>query len=147
MGAFDNILVVDKDKSPVVLAYMSKDAAGFDICATKTVEIPPGGRVLVSTGLHLLITGEVPLFELQIRIRSGLSLKSSLMVVNSPGCVDMDFLHPNEIKVIMGNFGTEPYTVMAGDRVAQGIFSEVFRPGNPTLDVEKRSGGFGSTGK
>ncbi len=129
------------------LEYKTNKAAGFDIRSTEDVIIHPGERKLIPTGLHLIVEDNKELFELQIRIRSGIAYKSPLLVVNSPGCVDEDFVYPNEIKIIMGNFGEEIFEIKKGDRVAQGVFNKVFRPDNPTSTSEVRKGGFGSTGK
>lgn len=141
------ITVVDKDKVPVELEYTTERAAGFDIRSTEHVILHPGERKLIPTGLHLLVEDNETLFELQIRIRSGVAYNSSLLVVNSPGCVDEDFVYPSEIKVIMGNFGNEIAEIKKGERVAQGVFNVVFRPDNPVVNASTRQGGFGSTGR
>jgi dUTP pyrophosphatase len=93
---------------------------------------------------------EIPLgFEIQVRPRSGLSFKTSLLVVNSPGTIDCDYR--GEVKVILGNFGTEDYTISHGDRIAQLVLAPVtqaqFVEGETLTSTERGAGGFGSTGK
>lgn len=129
--------------------YATEGAAGADIRASipekKSITIRPGERVLVPTGLCM----EIPLgHEIQVRPRSGLSLKSSLMIVNSPGTVDCDYR--GEINIIIGNFGKDDYVIEHGLRIAQLVISPVYQAKfmlsdglNETL---RGTGGFGSTG-
>lgn len=90
--------------------YATEGAAGADIRASllekKSLTVKPGERVLVPTGLSM----EIPVgFEVQVRPRSGLSLKSPLMIVNSPGTVDSDYR--GEVNIIIGNFGKEDFVI------------------------------------
>jgi len=131
--------------------YASEGAAGADIkvCAPDraSIMIGPGQRVLIPTGLAF----EIPQgFEVQVRPRSGISLKTPLMVVNSPGTIDSDYR--GEIKVIIGNFGNEPFKIEHGERIAQIVLSPVWHAKfelthNDLSDTSRGSGGFGSTGK
>lgn len=105
----------------------------------------PGETVLVGTGLSF----EIPLgFELQVRPRSGMSLKTKLRVSNSPGTIDSDYR--GEVKIIIDNIGHSPYTVEIGDRIAQGViaqaFQTVFEEVTELTDTERGAGGFGSSG-
>lgn len=132
--------------------YETSEAAGADIRASLPIEqrgtgmvIRPGERVLVPTGLAM----EIPQgFEVQVRPRSGFSLKTPLLVVNSPGTIDSDYR--GEVKIILGNFGTEDFTIKHGERVAQLIFAPVhqaiFESEDSLSSTERGSGGFGSTG-
>lgn len=129
--------------------YQTIQAAGADLCACfedrQAMELAPGQRALIPTGLCFEIP---PGYEVQIRPRSGLSLKSSLLVVNSPGTIDSDYR--GEIKVIMGNFGTRPVTISHGDRIAQMVLAPVYQAGFELVeelgDTARGVGGFGSTG-
>ena len=131
-------------------AYETKDAAGADIRAClenrDNLVIKPGQRLLVPTGMAFEIE---PGFEVQVRPRSGLSLKTQLLVVNSPGTIDADYR--GEVKVILGNFGTEDEVINHGDRVAQIVLAPItqakFELVDHLSDTERGSGGFGSTGK
>ena len=130
-------------------AYQSEDASGMDLVAALPangeVLLPPGGRALIPTGLAI----ELPKgFEAQIRPRSGLALRDGVTVLNSPGTVDADYR--GEIGVILVNFGTKPFAVRRGARIAQLVVSSVERV---ALIVSERLtssvrgfDGFGSTG-
>ena len=130
--------------------YATEGAAGADVRASlpekKNLTIKPGERLLVPTGLCF----EIPLgYEVQVRPRSGLSLKSPLMIVNSPGTIDCDYR--GEVNIIVGNFGKEDYVVEHGLRIAQLVIAPVtqakFVTTTSTLSETKRgAGGFGSTG-
>jgi dUTP pyrophosphatase len=129
--------------------YATEGAAGADIRASlpekKSMIVRPGERVLVPTGLCM----EIPLgYEIQVRPRSGLSLKSSLMVVNSPGTIDCDYR--GEVNVIIGNFGKEDYVIEHGLRIAQLVISPVVQAKYFVADdlsqTQRGTGGFGSTG-
>ena len=125
--------------------YKSEEAAGFDLAATEDLMIPPGKTAIIGTGLAF----EVPKgYELRIQSRSGLSSKTKLRVANSPGCIDSDFR--GEVGVIMDNIGDTPVYIKAGDRIAQGILSQVFRVDFEivnNLSPSKRGDlGLGSTG-
>lgn len=130
--------------------YASSGAAGADIKASfidkKSLLLAPGQRALIPTGLQM----EIPQgFEVQVRPRSGLSLKTSLLVVNSPGTIDSDYR--GEVKVIVGNFGEKAIEIEHGLRIAQLVIAPVYQAkfiltdqlSQTTRDV----GGFGSTGK
>lgn len=129
--------------------YATEGAAGADVRASipekKSLTIKPGERVLVPTGLSM----EIPLgYEVQVRPRSGLSLKSPLMIVNAPGTIDCDYR--GEVCVIVGNFGNENYVVEHGLRIAQLVIAPVIQAKysvtNTLGETQRGSGGFGSTG-
>jgi len=127
--------------------YHSPHASGMDICAavTEPVTLRPGEIALIPTGLH--IAGP-PGYEAQVRPRSGLALKHGLMVVNTPGTIDADYR--GEVRIILGNFGKEPFTVERGGRVAQMVIQRVAQVDwveRADLSATDRGqGGFGSTG-
>ncbi len=131
-------------------SYETKWSAGADLRACfedkEPFHIAPGARVLIPTGLAFEIK---PGYEVQVRPRSGLSLKTDLMVVNSPGTIDADYR--GEVKIIMGNMGQAPITINHGDRVAQMVLAPitqaVFEIVDELSDTDRGEGGFGSTGK
>ncbi len=141
------------DQNLPLPSYETEGAAGADIRASLEEEhreagliIEPGARVLVPTGLMM----EIPMgYEVQVRPRSGLSLKTSLLVVNAPGTIDSDYR--GEVKVILGNFGNERFVVSHGERIAQLVVAPVTQ-GNFSVTTDELSstqrgaGGFGSTG-
>jgi dUTP pyrophosphatase len=130
--------------------YETAQAAGADIRAAlgkgESLRVPPGKRLLVPTGLSF----EIPAgYEIQVRPRSGLSLKTNLLVVNSPGTIDADYR--GEVKIILGNFGAEDEVIAHGDRIAQLVLAPVTQANYVEASelgaTERGSGGFGSTGK
>lgn len=126
--------------------YATPGSAGFDLAAIQRTEMPPGETRLVKTGLAVAVPAG---YELQVRPRSGTSLKTGLRVANSPGTVDSDYR--GEVCVIMTNTGDQIYYIEKGERIAQGVICPVFQvefEETDTLDDTSRgSGGFGSTGK
>ena len=137
------------DESFGAPAYQSTGSAGADIRACLDegkLSILPGERVLVPTGISV----EIPSgHEWQIRPRSGLSLKTGLLIPNAPGTIDSDFR--GEVKVILGNFGKSPVVVNHGDRIAQAVLCRYetaeFQIVNELEQSDRGQGGFGSTGK
>ena len=127
--------------------YATSGAAGLDVRArlSEAVELLPGARTLVPTGIYLAIPAG---YEAQVRPRSGLALKQGVTVLNSPGTIDSDYR--GEVGVILINLGKEPVRIAPGDRVAQLVFAPYVRA--EWLEVkdldnsERGSGGFGSTG-
>lgn len=137
------------DESFELPFYATDGAAGADIRASLidkvNIIVRPGERVLVPTGLSM----EIPFgYEVQVRPRSGLSLKSPLMIVNAPGTVDCDYR--GEVCIIVGNFGKDDFVIEHGLRIAQLVIAPVIQAKyvtTKTLNETKRgSGGFGSTG-
>jgi dUTP pyrophosphatase len=140
--------------------YATPYSAGFDICANNDGTLAPWSRVLVPTGLFAT-SGEAEfdlvekinkgktyqvIPELQIRPRSGQAYKAGVTVLNSPGTVDLDYLKPNEIKVLLINLSDEPFSWKAGDRIAQGVMALTLRAPGIKVKDETRKGGFQSTG-
>ncbi len=126
-------------------AYATDGAAGMDVLSAENVTVAPGARHAVATGLALAIPAG---YEIQVRPRSGLALKHGITVPNTPGTIDSDYR--GELKVILINHGTEPFTIARGDRVAQLVIAPVVQAAwnevDSLDDTERGSGGFGSTG-
>mgnify|MGYP000670970487 CR=1 FL=1 len=128
---------------------MSAEAAGLDLFAClgagATLELPPGGRVLVPIGLQLQLP---PGTEGQVRPRSGLALRHGITVLNSPGTIDSDYR--GEVSVILINHGKKPFTINRGERIAQMIVAPIIRVALVEVAVlsgtKRGAGGFGSTG-
>ncbi len=125
--------------------YETEGSAGMDLVASESVTILPGRCEAVPTGLKISVP---PGFEAQIRPRSGLALKKSIVVPNSPGTIDSDYR--GEVKVILMNLGDSPFDVSIGDRVAQMVLAPVVRCVWKEVDsldsTDRGEGGFGSTG-
>ncbi|MEJ2868122.1 dUTP diphosphatase [Actinomycetospora sp. OC33-EN08] len=122
------------------------DDAGLDLRTTVDVEIAPGDRVLVGTGVAVALPpGHVG----WVCPRSGLAVRSGLGLVNAPGVVDAGYR--GEIRVCLVNHDPrEPVSLRRGDRVAQLVVQRVELPAVRVVDAlpdtVRGSGGFGSTG-
>lgn len=149
----------------VIPSYAHPGDAGMDIYAAEDVIVEPGRSVLVPTGLKMAIPVG---YEVQIRPRSGISLKTPLRVPNAPGTIDSGYR--DEVNVIIYNasymnesddgkwftlstkgckHGT--YKINCGDRIAQMVIAKVeecvFKEcGDVSSIGDNRGGGFGSSG-
>jgi dUTP pyrophosphatase len=125
--------------------YMSDAAAGLDLAAVDAVELEPGERAAVPTGLAVAIPDG---FEGQVRPRSGLALEHGVTVANAPGTIDADYR--GEVKVLLVNLGATAVRLPAGQRIAQLVIAPVARAEMvevAELPATRRGGGgFGSTG-
>ena len=130
----------------VIPQYQTKGAAGFDLVAVEDVTLGPGETTTISTGLAF----EIPEgYEMQIRPRSGLTLKTPLRIANAPGTIDSDFR--GEVKIIVTNTSeNKGFYIKKGDRIAQGVIAPVmravFEEADDLSETDRGSGGFGSTG-
>jgi len=129
----------------VLPAYAHPSDAGMDLRSVDELTIAPGARALVHTGLVVLLP---PMYEAQVRPRSGLALKSGVTVLNTPGTIDSGYR--GEVGVILANFGDAPFVVKKGDKIAQMVIAPVTQPMVVETDVvdetDRGAGGFGSTG-
>jgi dUTP pyrophosphatase len=146
--------------------YAHLTDAGMDIYLTEDVTIHPGETKLIPTGIKVAI----PLgYELQVRPKSGRSLKSKLRIANTPGTIDAGYR--DEIGIIVDNidpvvrsadidengrlynvlWGSD-ITLSKGEKIAQLVLSEVPKAvfyeveSVATIENDGRNGGFGSTG-
>jgi dUTP pyrophosphatase len=143
--------------------YANLYDAGMDVCAAEEKLINPGETIIVPTGLKFAIPEG---FEIQVRPRSGVSLKTKLRISNSPGTIDSGYR--DEFGVLITN--TSPnhsssktpitiddnnkegiYKIRVGDRIAQIVLQKVPRIEFEIVEsvkeiVKNRGGGFGSTG-
>lgn len=111
--------------------------------ATTMLRLEPGSRALIPTGLFTAIPEG---YEIQVRPRSGLSLKHGLTCANCVGTIDADYR--NEIGVIIINLGQDTAWIEDGERIAQFVLNKVERIDwnvVESLDKTERNGGFGST--
>jgi len=122
-------------------------SAGVDLLAAVegNIELTPGDRTIVPTGLMIALPAG---FEVQIRPRSGLAIKSGITVLNSPGTIDADYR--GEIGAIMINQGQETFTIKRGMRIAQMVVVPVvgieWVETDTLPETTRGAGGFGSTG-
>jgi len=95
--------------------------AGLDLASCERVELGPGERALVGTGLAVAIPEGYAGF---VQPRSGLAARHGLTVVNSPGLVDSGYR--GELRVVLLNTDrTEPFVVEPGMRIAQLVVLQV----------------------
>mgnify|MGYP001220537844 FL=1 len=129
------------------LQKATKDSAGFDLVAAidKDTILRGSQSTLIPCGFSIQMPEN---FEAQVRPRSGIALKNSVTVLNSPGTIDADYR--GEIGVILINHGKKEFIISRGMRIAQIIFMEL-----PKIELEEKielnktvrnKGGFGSTG-
>lgn len=140
------VLLVRLDPDLPPPSYEHPGDAGADLRTTVDVDLAPGERALVPTGIGLALPeGYVGL----VHPRSGLALRHGLSIVNAPGTVDAGYR--GEVKVLLVNTDArEPVRLRRGDRVAQLVVQRVERarfvevadlPASP-----RGAGGYGSTG-
>jgi dUTP pyrophosphatase len=126
-------------------AHGPDEDAGMDLCAVEDAVLDPGVPRLVATGL----TVEIPSgYEAQVRPRSGLALRHSIGMPNAPGTIDPGYR--GEVRVVLLNLGRDPYTIRAGDRIAQMIvakYEAVEWVEEDLAQSVRGSGGFGSSGR
>ena len=129
----------------VVPARAYAGDAGLDLSACERVELAPGARALVGTGLAIAIPDGYAGF---VQPRSGLAAKHGITIVNTPGLVDSGYR--GELKVILHNTDVhETFVVEAGMRIAQLVVLEI--PGIDPVEVdelpesERGVRGFGSS--
>ena len=139
------IKILKLDESATIPQYSHPGDAGLDLFSIAEQTILPGEAKLIHTGIAIeLPTGT----EAQIRPRSGLALKHSITVLNTPGTIDAGYR--GEIGVILINHGKNPFTVLSGMKIAQMVIASVINAEIVTdeeLSMTSRgSGGFGSTG-
>ena len=120
--------------------------AGLDLYSLESATIPPGGRELVGTGVHVSIP---PGYVGMICPRSGLAHRAGLTVLNAPGIIDAGYT--GEIKVNLHNTDCMAQRVDAGDRIAQLVIAPIPDAHLVQVDTlestERGSNGHGSTGR
>jgi len=128
--------------------YETPGSSGMDIRAAidDQIVIKSGSYGLVPTNLSV----EIPFgYEIQVRGRSGLALRSGIGILNAPGTIDSDYR--GEIKIILFNFGVQDFVIKRGDRIAQLILSKVsyvkWETAEQIAKSKRGKGGFGHTGK
>lgn len=140
------IKIINKSKNDIP-KYQTENSAGVDIRASldEDLVLKAGEFKLVSTDIYLEIPSS---YEVQIRARSGLSIKHGIGLVNGIGTIDSDYR--GEIKVPLINFSKEDFTIENGMRIAQMVLSKYekidFEEVDELSDSERQDGGFGSTG-
>ncbi|WUV04642.1 dUTP diphosphatase [Actinoallomurus sp. NBC_01490] len=141
-----DVLIQRLDPGLPAPAYAHPGDAGADLCAAQDVELAPGERQMVPTGIAIALPDGYAAF---VHPRSGLGARLGVTIVNAPGTVDAGYR--GEIKVTLLNTDIRnTVRLKRGDRIAQLVIQRVERavfhevetlPGSARGD-----GGFGSTG-
>ena len=108
------VLIKKLDPAVELPAYKTEGASGMDLMALldEPINLKPNSSCLVPTGLAVAFSNN---FEIQIRPRSGLAVKNSISVLNTPGTIDSDYR--GEIKVILFNHGKNDFLINNKDRI------------------------------
>lgn len=143
-----NVQVINKSHHSLP-AYETEHAAAMDARAylpDGTLTLQPLERMAVPTGLFMAIPVG---YEVQVRSRSGLSLKHGIVAINSPGTIDADYR--GELKVLLANLSNETYEIQDGDRIAQLVVAKCERTEWEVVteldETFRGAGGFGHTGR
>lgn len=121
-------------------------SAGYDIEVATEVLLPSQEVTLIPTGIKAYMQ---PDEYLGIHIRSGISIKNKLSLINNQGIIDADYYNNPEneghILILIYNFGNESIHLAKGSRIAQGIFYKYLTVDSEDFVLPTRVGGFGST--
>jgi len=141
-----DVLITRLDPDVPLPSYARLGDAGADLAAAEDVDLAPGERALVRTGIAVALPAGYAAF---VHPRSGLAARSGVTVVNAPGTIDSGYR--GEIKVILLNTDpAEPVSFRRGDRIAQLVVQRVeqvtFHEVAALPETMRGEGGFGSTG-
>lgn len=141
-----DVLVTRVDPDAMLPSYARPGDAGADLATCEDVDLAPGERAVVRTGIAVALPDGYAAF---VHPRSGLAAKHGVTVVNAPGTVDAGYR--GEIKVILLNTdASRPVSFRRGDRIAQLVVQRVehvtFREVAALPGSARGEGGFGSTG-
>lgn len=125
--------------------YAHQGDSGMDLFSIEEILIEPGETAFIHTGIKI----ELPKYtEAQVRPRSGLALKHSITVLNTPGTIDEGYR--GEISIILINHGKKSFKVEKGMKIAQMVVKPVFpvilEEVDELSESERGKDGFGSTG-
>lgn len=129
--------------------YETEFAAGMDVRANEDVTIRARETTLIPTGIFMAIPNG---YEVQVRPRSGLSLKTKFRIANAPGTIDSDYR--GELCIIGDNtHGEKEMRISIGERIGQIVIAPVYQIVWDTVlsrdylgNTDRGEGGFGSTG-
>ena len=141
-----DVLITRLDPGVPLPSYAQPGDAGADLVAAEDVDLAPGERAVVGTGIAIALPAGYAAF---VHPRSGLAAKHGVMVVNAPGTIDEGYR--GEIKVLLLNADRlRPVSFRRGDRIAQLVVQRVeramFREVTALPGSARGEDGFGSTG-
>ena len=136
-------------KEILLPSYATPGSAAMDLraCVSEPVVIAPGARVVVPSGIAIALPSSE--YVALLFARSGLAAKGGVCLANGVGVIDSDYR--GEIGVALLNTGSDPYTILPGDRIAQLMVTPVVQPAVELVEelpeTTRGAGGFGSTGR
>jgi dUTP pyrophosphatase len=141
-----DVLISRLDPAVPVPGYARHGDAGADLCAAEDIDLAPGERALVRTGIAIALPEGYAGF---VHPRSGLAARHGITLVNAPGTIDAGYR--GEIKVILLNTDlAQAVSLRRGDRIAQLVVQRVenvtFREVPALPESARGDNGFGSTG-
>lgn len=145
-GSAVRVLVQRLDAELAMPAYAHPGDAGADLLSAVDVELAPGERAVVPTGVALAIPDGYAGF---VHPRSGLAARHGVSLVNAPGTIDSGYR--GEVRVVLVNLDrARTVRLRRGDRIAQLVVQPVataeFTEVDGLPDSARGVGGFGSTG-
>jgi dUTP pyrophosphatase len=141
-----DVLITRLDPAVPLPGYARHGDAGADLCAAEDIDLAPGERVVVRTGIAIALPEGYAGF---VHPRSGLAARHGITLVNAPGTIDAGYR--GEIKVILLNTDlAKAVSLRHGDRIAQLVVQRVenvtFREVPALPESARGDNGFGSTG-
>lgn len=139
------IRILKLNEAAIVPHYAHPGDAGLDLFAVEEAEILPGETQLINTGIAIALPVGT---EAQIRPRSGLALKHSITVLNSPGTIDAGYR--GEVGVILINHGKNTFQVTVGMKIAQMVIAAIIQAKVTVVErldnTSRADRGYGSSG-
>ena len=141
------IEIVKLREGAVLPVYQTEGAAGADVhaCIDTAITLAPMERRMIPTGLAMAIPQGL---EVQIRARSGMSIKHGITMVNGVGTIDSDYR--GEVGVLLINLGQDPFVIEPGMRIAQMVVTRYevaqWQQVDALDETVRGKGGYGSTG-
>lgn len=133
------------NEEAIIPNFAHKGDAGMDLYSIEELVIPSKETRLIKTGISIQLPKNT---EAQVRPRSGLALKHSITVLNTPGTIDEGYR--GEIGIILINHGKEDFVVTKGMKIAQMVIKPIYDINIEEVeeldDTDRGQGGFGSTG-
>lgn len=141
-----DVLITRVDEGVPLPSYARPGDAGADLVTVEDVDLAPGERAVVRTGIAVALPEGYAAF---VHPRSGLAARHGVTVVNAPGTIDSGYR--GEIMVVVLNTDAgRPVSFRRGDRIAQLVVQRVeratFREVSALPGSDRGQAGFGSTG-
>jgi len=139
--------IVKLRPTAILPEYQTAGAAGADIhaCIDTPITLQPLERRMIPTGISMAIPVG---YEVQIRARSGMSIKHGITMVNGIGTIDADYR--GEVGVLAINLGQEAFIIEPGMRIAQMVVAKYETAAWNEVEVldetDRGTGGYGSSG-